>query len=1172
MEKNVAINRKKINYIKLACLLISFVSFHAFTTHASTFPETSGKILTVQMQNKTIKEVFSYIEKNSNYVFIYEEAVDLGKKINVDISNKSVEEIIKEVFSSHGFSYMIKGRQVIVKTAAPNIGKPETTQKKGITVNGNVKDATGLPLVGVNVLIKGTTQGVITDIDGNFSISNVTPSAILQLSYIGYKSMEIEAKESLQVIMHEDNAKLDEVVVVGYGTQKKANLTGAVDKISSDAMDALQVNTIGEALQGQIPNLNIDIADGKPGRAASFNIRGTTSLNGGSPLIIIDGIPSNETQLNNLSPRDVEDISVLKDAASAAIYGARGTFGVILVQTKRAKTGEFKINYNNRFGWSKATKIVEPYGNAADYLDIVQNEFNNNIGQYGVISQAEIDYAHQVAADPSLSPYKFVLEGGQRKLIAGGHVNDFYHEWFKTYSPKQSHHLSITGGGEKLRYFVSGDFNHEEGALKLKPDKINRYTIHSNIVYDINKHVSIFNKSSFTMRDDDLPNMYVTGWRSNIWRWMEMFNHALWPTEVEVDGKQIVTESGFLKKFISEYSDYTKKRHELSNTFGVDLSFLNGDLKVHGDFTYQFSNLHTVQWGDVTGVGQVWADNNSILNAYGANSYFKRTMENGRTMNANAYATYDKTIQKHHFTLMAGFNWEDYDYIQEYAERKDPLSINEHSLNLGTGDYVATDSDSKYANQSTFFRLNYDFNSRYLLEVNGCYNISSRFAAGNRDAFFASVSGGWRVSEEAFFEPLKETIDNLKLRASYGSLGNQNIGVWDYLSMLMVNQSNFSLEGSQVSYTNNPNPKSSNYTWETTETIDVGLDIAMLNSRLSATFDWYQRTTKDMLTKYHSLPSVYGATVPQENNATLRNRGWEVSLNWRDHFKLADKNFSYGIRLSLSDYKAVITDYYNPTNYLGDYYEGMELGEIWGLNTLGFFATDEEAKNSPILDTNGYRQYVAAGCIKFEDVDKNGKISKNNWTLDDHGDFSIIGNTTPHYQYGITLNAAWNGFDVNLFFKGVGKRNVYPSGESAAFWGPYSRRYSIMPQHVADNRWTEDNPNAYFPRPQGYIAGDGGKDLNVAQTRYLQNAAYLRLKNLVVGYTIPKALTQKAKIDNLRIFLSGQNLFEFTKLHDSLDPEGLDLDPDAAASNGWVGMGTAYPVQRVFSFGLEVQF
>ncbi|MBO5225130.1 MAG: TonB-dependent receptor [Parabacteroides sp.] len=1171
MENIIIINRNKINYIKLICVSAFLMSL-PIVVQASIPTNSSREVLSILMQNRTIRDVFSYIERNSKYVFIYEGDIDLNQVINVNISDKPVEEVIKEVFSANGLSYTIKGRQVIVKknlSETVNHAKVPVVAQSTIKVQGSVKDYTDLPLAGVNVVIKGTTLGTITDVDGKFEIANVPVGAILVISYMGYKDSEVKASEKVSIILHEDNELLEEVVVVGYGTQKKANLTGAVDKITSEAMDALQVNTIGEALQGQVPNLEVGIADGKPGRAASFNICGTTSLNGGSPLIVIDGVPSNETQLNNLSPRDVEDISILKDAASAAIYGARGTFGVILVQTKRAKQGEFKINYNNRFGWSKATRLLEPYSNAGDYLDIIQNEFNNNIGQYGVISNAELEYAHQVAANPSLPAYQFVMEGGKQKLVAGGHVNDFNDEWFRTLSPKQSHHISLSGGGEKFRYFVSGDFNHEEGSLELKPDKINRYSITSNIVYDINKHVSLTHKGSFNLRDEDLPNMYVSSWRSNIWRWIEMFNHGLWPAEVMLDGKEIVTESGFLKKFISDYSEYTKKRHEVSNTFGLDLSFLNNDLRIHGDVTYQFSNLHTVQWGDVAGVGPVWADNNSLLSQYGANSYFRRTMENTRSINVNAYATYNKSIKNHNFTVMAGMNYEDYDWIQEYAERKDPLSLNEHSLNLGTGAYTATDSDSKYANQSTFFRVNYDWHDRYLLEVNGCYNVSSRFAAGNRDAFFTSLSAGWRVSEEPFFEPLRSSIDNLKLRASYGSLGNQNIGVYDYLSMLTFSQSNFNLEGERVSYTTNPKPKSTNFTWETAETVDVGIDFSLLSNRLSATFDWYQRTTKDMLTKYHSLPSVFGATVPQENNATLRNRGWEVSLNWRDQFKLVDHNFSYGIRFNLSDYKAVITDYYNPTNYLGDYYEGMEIGEIWGLNTLGLFATDEEAKNSPIVDANQYRQYIAAGCLKFEDVNNDGKISKGSWTLDDHGDYRIIGNTTPRYQYGITLNAAYRGFDINVFFKGVGKRDIYPSSESTAFWGPYSRRYVILPEHVAEDRWTEDNPDAYFPRPQGYIASNSNGDLTIPQTRYLQNAAYLRLKNLVIGYTIPKSLTQKAKIDNLRVYVSGQNLFEFTKLHSSLDPEGLDLDPDASQ---YVGMGTSYPVQRVFSFGLEVQF
>ena len=843
-------------------------------------------------------------------------------------------------------------------------------------------------------------------------------------------------------------------------------------------------------------------------------------------------------------------------------------FGVILVQTKRAKDGENRISYTNNFGWSQSTKVLEPYGNAAEYLDIVQNEFNNNIGQYGVISQSAIDYANQYAADPSLPRYKFINEGGRTSLISGGPVANFYDDWFSTYAPKQSHHVSIMSGRDKFNYFLSGDFNNEEGLLELKPDVVNRYNFRANLSYDLNKNIRIFNNTNLLNRKEDLANMYVNSWRSNIWRWLEMFNNPLWPEDVEIDGQTIPTESGFIKRFLMDYSGDERNRNMFSNTIGVDLSYFENTLKFHGDFTYRFSNDRQVRWGDVGGVGPVWADNNSLLDHYGANSYIEKASANARTKNVNAYGTYDKYFQKNHITVTAGINWEDYEYTREFISRADPISIAQHSLNLGIGEFTASDSDNRFANQSTFFRFNYDFDSRYLLEVNGNYNISSKFPAGNRGAFFTSVSGGWRISEEAFFEPMKNTINNLKLRVSYGSLGNQNIGSWDYLPMMSMALSNFSLDGQQVTYTTNPNPKSANFTWETAETIDLGLDFSLLRNRLVGAFDVYQRTTKDMLVKSHSLPSVFGAAVPQENSATLRNRGWEASLGWVDAVQTAHTPFHYGVRATISDYNTEIIEYYNPTGYLDDYYVGMQLGQIWGLNTLGLYATDEEAKNGALLETSGYRNYAAAGYLKFEDVDGDGKISRKGWTLADHGDYSIIGNTTPRYQYGITLNASWAGFDINAFFRGVGKRDIYPSGESMAFWGPYSKRYAILPTHIVEERWTPENPNAYFPRPQGYIAGNGGYDLNVPQTRYLQNASFLRLKNLVFGYTLPNALVKKMKLSNLRFYVSGQNLFEFTKLHHSLDPEGLALDPEASS---YVGLGAAYPIQRTYAFGLEIQ-
>lgn len=1054
-----------------------------------------------------------------------------------------------------------------------NVGYASESKTVSKSVTGVVKDAAGNPLIGVNVVNKTSGTGTITDVNGIFHV-NAEAGETLEFSYIGYDTqyVVVSDKRNLDIVMEEASQSLNEVVVVGYGTQKKVNLTGAVDKIDANAIGALKVNTMGEALQGQIPNLNVDIADGKPGRAASINIRGTASINGGSPLIVIDGVPSSSDDLNNLSPQDVAEISVLKDAASSAIYGARAAYGVILVQTKRAKAGEFTIDYSNNFGWSKATWIPDVYMNPVDYLDIIEGEFNANIGQT-YFTEAQVNYPHQVAADPSL-PFAQVQDiGGKSTLLLGGQVHNYYKEWFRTFSPKQNHHLSIKGGSEKFQYYISGDYNHEEGALEFKPEKVNRYSLRSNIVYKINKHVQFYNNTYFLRRKEDLPNTYLYSFCSNVWRFIECTN-PLMPETVMIDGQEIPTDIGFYKKFLTEQSEYEKEQHNFSTTLGLDLSFLNDELKIHADYTYQFINAGTFRWWDNSGpyLSHSFNNRNIVLDEYSdaGPATVTRSMANTKSWNINAYVTYNKQLGSHHLTAMAGINRESYDYLYLYGEHQDPLlGISQHSLNLATGDYKATDDDDRNTSQSTFFRLNYDYLSRYLLEVNGCYNVSSKFAPGNRGAFFASFSGGWRISEEAFFEPLKDVFSNLKLRVSYGELGNQNIGSYDYLPIFNIQQSGFMLEGQQVSYTSSPDPKSSNFTWERSRTIDVGLDASLLDDRLSVSADIYQRDTKNMLATFRSLPSVFGATVPKENNAALRNRGWELSIGWNDAVNTKAGRFTYGVRATLSDYSAEITDYYNPTNYLGNYYVGQKIGEIWGLNTLGLFKTDEEAQSSALLETSSYKQYASAGCIKFEDVDKDGKISKGAWTLDDHGDYRIIGNTTPRYQFGLTLNAAFQGFDFNAFFKGVGKRDIYPATESVNFWGPYNRKYQVLLEHIVENRWTPENPDAYFPKPEGYIASSTNQDLGVPQTRYLQNAAYIRLKNLTIGYTLPAKFTRKFNVNRLRLYVSGQNLFEITGLDESLDPEGLEKDPDA--NQGSVGMGTSYPVQRTFAFGVEIQ-
>ncbi|KAF5056218.1 TonB-dependent Receptor Plug Domain protein [anaerobic digester metagenome] len=1041
------------------------------------------------------------------------------------------------------------------------------------TLKGTVKDITGTPLIGVNVIQKGTTNGTVTDVDGNFSI-NVPANATIVFTYIGFSAQEVvwDGASAMNVVMHEDAELLDEVVVVGYGTQKKVNLTGAVDNMSESRLASLHVNTMGEALQGQLPGVYVSTADGKPGRFSSFNIRGTTSINGGDPLIVIDGVPQSSNSLNNLSPNDIEDISILKDAASATIYGARASFGVILITTKTGKKGKSKVEYNNYFGFSKATIVPEIYDNPVDYIDINQNEFNKYIGQ-SYFTDAQVEYPYLYEKDPTLPQAKLEIIGGRSTLLLGGKVYNYYKEWLRKYTPQQNHRISVSGANDSFQYYLAGDYNYEEGNIKFKPEKIKRYTLLSNLRYNLNKNVSLFNNTTMVKRDEEHPNQYLYGFTSNVYRFIENSN-AMMPEYVDIDGKMVPTDIGFYRRFLEKQSGIEKDVHDVKTTLGVDISLLNKDLEIRIDGTYQNENTDYLRWWDNVGpyLSNSFNNRNIVLDYYSDAGPAKIYRSNWKSVltNINAYGTYSKLINDHDIKVMGGYNQEHYDYLYSYAEKLYPLPVDQHSLNLATGASNTRDDDNRNSSRSIFSRLNYNWKSRYLVEFNTSYFLSSRFEKQKRGHGYLSSSAAWRISEEAFFEPLKTVVPNLKLRFSYGSLGNANIGSYDYIPIMSVSQSGFSLDGNLVNLTSAPAPKSDNFTWETVESFNLGLDFSLFNSKFNTTLDVFRRDTKDMLANYRSLPSVFGANVPKENIASLRTKGWELNVNWNDSFTLLDDRFMYGVYFNVSDYMSQITDYYNPTNYLADYYVGQTIGEIWGLTTLGYFLTDEEAKKSAVLSSSSTsRVYASAGTIKFEDKNNDGVISWGDRTLDNPGDYRVIGNETPRYQFGLTLNGAWKGFDMNVFFNGVGKRDIYPGAEAVNFWGPYNRKYQVMTKHVIENRWTPENPNAYFPKPQGYIAL-GGNDLGQPQTKYMQNAAYIRLKNFSFGYSLPHDLVKKIKLNSLRFFVSGQNLWEYTKLHFSLDPEGLMKDPDA--NQGSVGLGTAYPIQRVYSFGAQIQF
>lgn len=1123
----------------------------------------SGKAqnVSIDMKNVPLEEVLEEVSKQSKLRLFYDQSIVKNLRISrLSVSNVSVSSILNKALRGKNLRFQILDNTIVLNEKQP-------TQR---AISGTVTDVQG-PLEGVTVNVKESPSiHTRTDQNGHYAL-RVPENSTLIFSYMGYaeQSISVGQQSTLNVLLATESSELEEVVVVGYGTQKKENLTGAVDQIDNKRLETYKATNLGDALAGQIANVNIGVSDGKPGRAASFNVRGNTSINGGSPLILLDGVPISSFELNNISPQSIENISVLKDASSAAIYGARAAYGVILVTTKEGIDGKAQVNYNNNFRWGKATRVPKVY-TGLDYLEIQEREFNGHIGQT-YYTDPQVQYPYQVANDPSLPQYDLQNIGGKATLLLGGPVINYYEEWFREFTPEQNHNLSVRGGSDKYKYYLSGDYNHEEGNLEFKPEKINRFNFRANNSYQVSDHVTIFSKSSATMRRDDIPNTFLYNFSSNPWRFIDNTNPLL-PETIEIDGETIPTDIGFYRQFIENQSDYQTNTSSFLNTFGTDIKLLEESLTLHADVSYMYYHWYRNRWWDNTGpyLSHSFNNRNTVLSHYsdaGPAKIYKSNTES-ETINVNAYANYKKSFGKHNFDITSGFTYETYKNHYETVAHQDPiLGLDEHALNLATGLFEASDDDDKYANRSIFLRTSYNFNEKYLLELNGMHNLTSKFRRENRGAFFGSVSAGWKISEEDFFQPLLPLINSLKIRGSYGALGNQNIGSYDYLSILNMTRSPYLLDGEQYTYTRVPSPKSENFTWETSKTADIGLDATLLNHRMSVVFDYYQRNTDNMLAPYHSLPSVFGATVPKENIASLRNRGWELTIGWQDQINGVHP-LQYGIRASLSDYSSVITGYYNPTNYLGDYYVGQRLGEIWGLNTLGFFQTDEEAQNSPLLQTSSYRQFAGAGTIRFEDSNGDEVISKGDWTLNNPGDYRIIGNTTPRYQYGINLNFAYRGFDLNAFFKGVGKRDIYPSAETANFWSSYNRKYQVLHQHVVENRWTPENPNAYFPKPQGYIAL-GENDLGVPQTRYLQNASFLRLSNLIVGYSLPRTVLGNA-FSQARIYLAGTNLFEWTKLHHTLDPEGLSKDPDANA--GSVGMGTAYPIQRTFAFGIEIGF
>ena len=1052
--------------------------------------------------------------------------------------------------------------------------------QQGITITGTVTDKSE-PLPGVNVTVKGTGVGTASDSNGRYSINVPNESAVLVFNYIGFIAQEVQVG-SLTVInveMLEDTQLLEEVVVVGYYSIPKANLSGAVDAISSKVLENRPVANVGQALQGVMPGLNIAISQGRADINPSFNIRGYTSINGGGPLILIDNIPTGEGELARLNPNDIESIAVLKDAASAAIYGARAGFGVVLVTTKTGKSDKITVNVNTDYAMRTLARFPDIV------MDPLTNfQLKNEAGRptYAeIFNQAEIELARLASEDPSRSPYQISPRNPEYWFYVGR--TDWYAEALEN-APMYSVSADVSQKGERASYFLSVGHVSQDGILRYGKDFYNRYNMRAKVDFQITNWLKIGNNTTFGSTEYDGPSFAGLDAYQGVSYMTDFFyelNHldptlmpknpdGTWTTDVRNSRR-----AGRLFATAEEGGRRVTNSRDIMTSFSVYIDLVKDIWNVKGDATFR-RNSSLFKESRLT--SQYRRGPDLPLVTFALAGCFPGA-QNSSTFSYydvyNLYTDFHKTFGGKHFVnALVGFNQESSRDNTYSATRLDLVNDSYPTIQLATGVPTVSESITTWAVRGAFARLNYIFDERYIVEFNGRYDGTSRFPQKNRFGFFPSASAGWVVSKESFMQGINDAIglNFFKLRGSYGNLGNQNVSAYSYIDQMTARESNMLLDNVFPMRIVAPNLVAGVLTWEKVSTINGGVDLTFFKNRFNTTFDIFNRYTIGMLTQGKTLPNVLGATEPRENAADLKTKGWEWTFSWRDKVNVAGSPLFYSFRFTLADSRSFVTKFANENRVLTDYYVGQELGEIWGLVTEGFFKTDEEARNSPDqtavgTSTHGYQFY--AGDLKFKDLNNDGVINRGEGTADNPGDLKIIGNSRARFPYSLDLGLDWKGFDLRAFFQGVGKRDWYPSGDDQYAWGIYANPWAFIQTNNMDH-WTPENPDAYWPRIKAYIARGsshytsgyhrGSEELSQPQTKYLQNAAYLRLQNLAFGYSIPKNVFGKIPIERLRIYFSAESVFETSHLRSNVNPATADRAPNI------------YPLQRTFSLGLNLTF
>jgi TonB-linked SusC/RagA family outer membrane protein len=1020
-------------------------------------------------------------------------------------------------------------------------------------ISGRVtNESTGDGIPGVTVLVKGTTRGTVTDIDGDYAllVDQENPGTLV-FSFIGYEVREIEVgnQSVINATLSESTTGLDEVVVVGYGTKKKSNLTGAVDDLNfAEEIGERPVPNITNMLQGTLPNLNVSPtnAGGEPGASNNLNIRGTGTLtgNGGSPFILLDGLPITVNQMNAINPNDVESISVLKDAASAAIYGARGAYGVILITTKKGVADQgVKVDYAATFAFAAPT-VLPKMSNSLDFAN-AYNLAATNAGRQAVFDDQELqDIRNYQEGNISTDTEPNVNGNGWRYWTDGYANYDWYDVMFRENAPRQQHRLSVSGGAGKNTYYISGNFFEQQGNLRYGNDQYDRLNFTVNMKNQATDWLSFDISAKYARENQLLPTGGFGSFSTDI-----MYHQIsrMWPVNPlrNPDGEIMnfdvrrIQQSGDTERFIDNTILQAGTDIKILPGLNTRLSY-SWNLTSTDEERLRFRNLIPLPDGNFQNVGY----NPDEISRF----FDKRSNQLFNIIN-----TYNKSIGDHNLDALVGYEQRVVENTSIRGNRSEFITSGIPSVSTAVGEERVFDATNQWSTQGAFARLGYNYKEKYLVEFNARYDGSSFFREGKRWGFFPSVSAGYNLAREDFWAPLENTIGMLKIRGSWGQLGNHDASLANlYQEFLPAGTTTWLLNNGRPVVIRSPGLVSPNLSWETVTSTNIGLDAALVDNRLEVAFDWFDRTTSNMIGPAEALPALLGANAPRENNAELQTRGWEAVLRWRGKFGEVD----YTISANIGDNKTIVTRYNNPTNILSTFREGQVLGEIWGMETEGVFQSDAAAEGT--ADQSFFFPRWGAGDIQYRDLNGDGVIDYGENTSDNPGDRRIIGNNNPRYAYGTTLNLNYQGFNLMILVQGVAQRDIMFTRSTNLFWGFRGNQWqnSVHQPHL--DFWTEENTDAYFPKP--YMTGEHVKNTR-EQTRYLQNASYVRLKNIQLSYSLPSSLLNRIGLRSVQIFFSGENLLTFTNLFENFDPEGL--------GGGW-GAGKTYPLQRVLSTGLNV--